>query len=152
LGIKLRRLKKKARHVGIFLRGSKNIGVQKTYSNYFDSGKDIFYALLSLINKDDSYTLSFMNSSDYIRQIGIYVSFLEDSSHLPFSLFEKDVKKERLLKTVDSINARFGDHTLRNSFLLYAQKLTTRPNGFMADRYERNLLASKSREALRQMV
>lgn len=137
LGIKLRRLNKKARHVGVFLRGSKNFNVRKTYSNYFDSGKDIFYALLTLINGDDTYTLSFMNSSDYVRQIGVYVSFLESTKYLPFSLFESENKKEKLTATVDKINNRYGDHTLRNAFLLYADKLTTKPNGFMADRYER---------------
>jgi len=49
-----------------------------------------------------------------------------------------------LQQTVDFINERFGDHTIRNGFLLYSDKLTTVPNGYMADKYERTKLAAES--------
>ena len=37
------------------------------------------------------------------------------------------------MSAIDSINDRFGDHTIRNGFLLYADKLTTVPNGYLTN-------------------
>lgn len=136
IGIKLRRLSKKARTVGLSLRGSENFHRRKTYAAYFDTGKEIFEACchsgLSRIN---------MN---YIRQISVWVSNLEDSANIPLSLFAVGNKKEKVQKVIDEINDKFGDHTIRNGFLLYADKLTTVPNGYMADKYERTQLANES--------
>ncbi|MCL4417123.1 MAG: hypothetical protein M1268_02940 [Patescibacteria group bacterium] len=53
------------------------------------------------------------------------------------SLFDSDQKKDRVTKVVDKINEKFGDHTIRNGFLLYSEKLTTTQNGFGSDKYER---------------
>jgi hypothetical protein len=68
---------------------------------------------------------------------------LEDSVNTPLSLFDS-AKQNSLQKTIDEINERFGDHTIRNGLLLYADKLTTVPNGYMADKYERTKLASEN--------
>ena len=133
VGIKLRRLSKKARTVGFSLRGNYNINGRKTYQNYFDTGKEIF-DLLCISLTPEGCRLS------YIRQIGVWVSNLEDSINTPLSLFDS-ARKNSLQKTIDEINERFGDHTIRNGFLLYADKLTTVPNGYMADKYERTKLA-----------
>lgn len=139
VGIKLRRLMKKAKTIGVYLRGNVNLHGQKTYSDYFDNGSEIFRSCNFLINK------SFMQSSaDYIRQIGIWVSNLEDTQNLPLSLFDYNAKKDGLQRVIDNINERFGDHTIRRGFLLYADKLTTVPNGYMADKYERIKLANSS--------
>ena len=85
-----------------------------------------------------------INKFKYVRQIGIYASNLEDAINTPLSLFDVNFRKETLSKTIDKINERFGDHTIRNGFLLYADKLTTVPNGYMADKYERTKLAASS--------
>ena len=77
----------------------------------------------------------------YIRQIGVWAGYLEDIRNTPLSLFDTP-KSEKLIETIDILNEKFGDHTVRNGFLLYADKLTTVPNGWMADRYERTLLAT----------
>lgn len=129
--IKLRRLLKKARTVGVYLRGDINMHGRKTYSEYFDSGIEMFDHIKNLVN---------INKFDYIRQIGVWASGLEDEKNVPLSLFDS-AKKNSLMSTIDAINERFGDHTIRKGFLLYAKKLTTVPNGYMADRYERNKLA-----------
>ncbi len=142
VGIKLRRINRSARTVGASLRGSQNISVRKTFHNYMCTGKEIFQALRVLINGNRQYTLSGMNEKDYVRQISIWVSGLEDSDNTPLSLFEKDRKQEKLTHTIDAINEKFGDHTIRNAFLLYADKLTTKPNGFMADKVERMQIRS----------
>lgn len=138
VGIKLRRLSKKARTIGISLRGNFSVHGRKTYSEYFDTGKEIFTACLSL----SSSHLEGGNSV-YVRQISVWAGSLEDSQNTPLSLFDSS-KKNNLMAAVDAINERFGDHTIRNGFLLYADKLTTVPNGYMADKYECTKLANES--------
>lgn len=140
VGIKLRRLNKKARSVGIFLRGEENIYARKTYSHFMDSGKDIFEACNNLIT-DVPY---------YVRQIGIWASYLNDADKVPSSLFDSD-KLIKLRLVVDEINERFGDHTIRNGFLLDAPKLTTVPNGYMADRFERDKFAKEQVDLLQKI-
>lgn len=140
VGIKLRRVGKSARTVGISLRGSQNIFARKTYTYYMNTGKEIFHAIMSQLNGTECeppYTLHWMRRKDHVRQIGIWVSNLEDHQNTPLSLFEYNRKQEKLAVTIDAINERFGHHTIRNAFLLYADQLTTKPNGFMADKFER---------------
>ncbi len=140
VGIKLRRLGKKAKTVGIYLGGDTNIHGQKTIG-FVDSGKEIFEGCLSILRANG---VSRETGGDYARQIHVGASGLVDADTTPLSLFDMQGKKERLQSVVDTLNERFGDHTIRNAFLLYADKLTTVPNGFMADRYERFLLSSRA--------
>lgn len=132
VGIKLRRVLKKARTLGVYLRGNINMHGRKTYHEYFDTGSEMFARIKSLIDADEFV---------YVRQIGVWASNLENKQNIPLSLFQEDNRKEKLIKAIDEINDRFGDHTIRNGFLLYSQKLTTAPNGYMADKYERTKLA-----------
>lgn len=136
--IKLRRLSKKARTLGFSLGGNINIHKRKTYSFYFDDSKEIFNLFKSLLSEDNNV---FNLKSSYIRQISVWVCGLEDSNNISLSLFDEDFRKENVLNAVDKINDKFGDHTIRNGFLLYSDKLTTVPNGYMADRHERTRLA-----------
>ena len=138
IGIKLRRLSKKARTIGISLKGNFNIHIRKTYPEYFDTGKEIFTACLSL----SSSHLPGGNSV-YVRQIGIWVGNLEKINQTPLSLFDS-ARQNKLTSVIDAINEKFGDHTIRNGFLLYSDKLTTVPNGYMADKYERAKLAKEN--------
>lgn len=135
VALKLRRLGKKARTVGLSLSGDININGQKTYKEYFDTGKEIFDVCMSVIGK---------NKNSYVRQISVRVSSLGDKEDTPLSLFNNDCKKDKVKIVMDKINERFGDYTIRNGFLLYSDKLTTVPNGYMADKYERTKLASES--------
>lgn len=137
IGIKLRRLNKKGRTVGIYLEGTNSIHKRKTYSEFIDKGEDIYNACY-LIFKDEI----FKSNSDYVRQISIWVSSLEDKQNITPSLFDHP-KKNNLTFAIDKINDRFGDHTIRNGFLLYADKLTTVPNGYGADTYEKTKLAKE---------
>ncbi len=134
VGLKLRRLNKKARTVGVSLRGTCDIGGRKTYTDYFDGGKDIFERLKPII---DSHKCGEPNG--YIRQICVWAFNLKDSASVQSSLFDS-AKQNKLALAIDAINEKFGDHTIRNGFLLYSEKLTTMPNGYMADRYERSML------------
>lgn len=131
VAIKLRRLHKTARTVGIYLGGTHSIHGRRTYSMYINTGKDIFEACLGTIDYHEVID---------VRQISIWVSSLEDASASPAPLLHYDQKQQKLAKIIDTINDKFGDHTIRNGFLLYAQKLTTVPNGWLGDRYERTKL------------
>jgi hypothetical protein len=101
-----------------------------------NSGADIYDAALKCIQLPDR---------GYVRQIGVWVSNLVDARTVPPSLL-KPKNHEKLLEAIDVINDKFGDHTIRNGFLLYADKLTTVPNGFGADRYDRKILAEDGRK------
>jgi len=138
ISIKLRRLNKKARTLGFLLAGNINIQKRKTYSFYFDDSREVFHLFKSLLSDDKEM---FFAKDSYIRQISIWVTNLEEKENLPSPLFEEATRKENVLKAVDKINNKFGDHTIRNGFLIYADKLTTVPNGYLGDRYERTKLA-----------
>lgn len=134
IGIKLRRLNKKSRSIGMYLRGDSGFGGHKTIDFYTDNGRDM---LLILKN---SGLLECINEMQYVRQISVWAGYLRDSNMITASLFDFQNKNENLQKTIDTINETFGDHTIRNGFLLYSKKLTTVPNGFLADRVERREL------------
>lgn len=137
VSLKLRRLNKKAKTVWIYLGGSTSTHSRKTVANYFDSGAEIF-KICGDILKENNFNFS---EKDYIRRISIGASSLEDTKNITLSLFSFDNRDHKLLETVDKINDKFGDHTIRNGFLLYANKLKTVPNGWMADKYERTKLS-----------
>lgn len=134
IALKLRRLNKKARGVGFYLRGDMTMSANHTADQYMNTGRELY----------SIFTRFFQGESDtYVRQINIWAFRLEDSQNTPSSLFPTDQKEQKIIKIIDRINERFGTHTIRNGFLLYADKLTTVPNGFMADRYERNSFAKQ---------
>ena len=135
IALKLRRLAKKARTVGISLRGSYDIRGRHTCRTPFDTGRDIFYLSLASIDQD-------LLSTGYARQIHIWVGNLMDTASLPLALLPEEKKQERVVRAIDALNQKYGDHTIRNGFLLYADKLTTMPNGYMADKYERQKMLS----------
>lgn len=130
IGIKLRRLGKKGKTIGIGLNGDRTINFRKTFKEYVDTGSEIYSFIFPY------FKTQFVNQN-YVRQIHIWVCNLEDKNNLPLSLFDFDKKTEKVVKAIDNINNKFGDHTIRNGFLLYSEKLTTVPNGYMADKYER---------------
>ncbi len=132
IALKLRRLQKKTRTVGLSLRGDKNYHAHKTVTEFIDNGKDIFTLCDRFIHQWDIA---------YVRMISVWTGNLEDSMYTPQSLFDNPEKKHRLQKTVDAINDKFGSSTVRNGFLLNADTLTTVPNGFGSDRWERTNLA-----------
>jgi DNA polymerase-4 len=129
--LKLRRLSKKARAVGFYFGGNISLHGRKTYNKYFDMGKEMFDSIMKLVDID---------KFSYVRQIKVMAFGLDDGANAPLSLFDSS-RQNKLTKAIDAVNERFGDHTIRNGFLLYADKLTTVPNGYMADKYERTKLA-----------
>ncbi|MEK9178352.1 MAG: DNA polymerase IV, partial [Patescibacteria group bacterium] len=90
VGIKLRRINKKARTVGLYLGGTHNFHGRKTLGNYIDSGKDIYSLCKVLYNE---WGLSKMNREDgMVRQISVWAGNLEDRVNLPIPLFDSKEK------------------------------------------------------------
>lgn len=135
VGIKLRRLGKKSRSIGVWLRGDVSLGGHKTTDFYVNSGKEMFDILTQ------SGLLDEMKHVSYVRQVSVWAGYLQNEGELTRSLFTT-TKQEKLQQVIDNVNTIFGDHTIRNGFLLYSDKLTTVPNGFLADRINRQELTS----------
>ncbi|CAN5121491.1 DNA polymerase IV [soil metagenome] len=142
IGLKLRRLKMKARYVGMYLGGSISVGVGKTYGTYINTGQEIFDLNYRLIKQKHSGYYAQPEELRYVRRMSVYATDLRSESAVPESLFMEDRKKQTIVKIIDSINDKFGDHTIRNGFLLYAKKLTTVPNGYGPDTLERSKLTN----------
>lgn len=100
------------------------------------------YVITSL--QDDNILNSLLPIEGYIRRIGVWAGYLDDTSHLSLPLFDDERRKNKLARIIDRMNDKFGDHTIRNGFLLYADKLTTVPNGYMADKFERMKLSQSA--------
>lgn len=142
IGIKLRRLNKKAKTIGLSLRGTRAEYGHYT-SDYTSSGQAIFEICKLLYDSWHWHDLS-NREMEMVRQISVWGGNLQDADALTLPLFSQAFKDHTLLTTIDKINDKFGDHTIRRGYLLYADKLTTMPNGWMADKYERTKLAEES--------
>lgn len=141
VAIKLRRLGRKAKAVGLVLHGNRSEGGYIRRGSYMDLGSDIFNGCKLLYD-----TWQWKQASEeerMVRQMSVWVGDLAHSQDVSLSLFHDSYRRDTLWETVDKVNARFGDHTIRNGFLLYAKKLTTVPNGYGSDRYERVKLAKE---------
>ena len=134
ISIKLRRLKKKARTVGLSLRGTESVFARETVPMYMDTGKELFEVCRMFYNK---WHWGQGEHDGMVRQISVWASNLVDSNTVPHSLFDSNYRQDTLMHVIDTLNERFGDHTIRNGFLLYSDKLTTVPNGFLADKWDR---------------
>jgi DNA polymerase-4 len=139
VGIKLRRLNKKSRTVGLYLGGTHNWHGRKTVRDHVDSGKDLFTLCMKLY---DDWGLEKLSSEEaMVRQISVWAGNLEDSANLTLSLFDQEKRDYgKIQKTIDAVNEKHGDHTLLKASLLYGPNLRTVPNGYMADRFERQKL------------
>lgn len=158
--LKLRRLHKKARAFGISLAGSDVIQDHITQQHYSNLAEEMFSVCARIILRAngasrevlDRYNSSQLRSNNillqyfstgYIRRMGLWAGYLADANHVTLPLLADEQRKNTLASIIDTVNDRFGDHTIRNGFLLYADKLTTVPNGFMADRFELKQLAKE---------
>lgn len=117
----------KGKTIGLFLHGNESAGERKTIHRYTNQSPDIFEICSRFFKK---WKLS------YVRQVSVWVGNLIEEQYDTMSLFESP-QKETIARLVDAINDRFGHHTIRNGYLVDAPKLTTRPNGYLTDRWQR---------------
>jgi DNA polymerase-4 len=76
---------------------------QRTISKWIDSGNEIYNQALEIFES--------LPHPKPIRLLGVGVSLLK-KEWCQLDLFEKKDKKEKMLKTMDRVNERFGDWTL----------------------------------------
>ncbi|MBI2032820.1 MAG: hypothetical protein HYT09_04225, partial [Candidatus Levybacteria bacterium] len=156
VGIKLRRLNKKARTVGMYLTGERVYHGRKTITDYIDSGREIFelckllydeWGFGNCLNCGKNCEATCPKRCErMVRQMGIWAGNLQDSANLTISLFESSNKGSKIQRAMDEINDRFGDHTIRNGFVHDSPNLKTMPNGYMADKFERQKLVKEAQK------
>jgi DNA polymerase-4 len=76
---------------------------QRTISKWIDSGNEIFNQALEIFES--------LSHPKPIRLLGVGMSLLK-KEWCQLDLFERNGKKEKMLKTMDRVNERFGDWTL----------------------------------------
>lgn len=143
VGIKLRKIHKKARTIGLYLGGSKTFHGRKTITDHIDKGTEIFSLCRMLYDEWGLAKLSRENGM--VRQISVWAGNLEDVDNLTVSIFEER-KDNKIQIAIDKINDKFGDHSIRNGFVHLGPTLKTVPNGFMADKYERQKLVESFKD------
>jgi DNA polymerase-4 len=131
LALKLRKMKMQARTVGMSLAGDREMHARKTVPRYMNKGSEIFEICKML------YTTWKWNSM--VRQMGIWVTNLEDNTHTSYSLFENP-RQDKVREAIDTLNKKYGGKVVRNGFAAQTPSLPTKPNGFFADRYQRSQL------------
>ncbi|HVZ12113.1 MAG TPA: DNA polymerase IV [Patescibacteria group bacterium] len=134
IAIKLRRLGMQGRTIGLYLHGNEGFGQRLTLAKYTSSGKDLFDVCERFFNKW---------RPEYIRQVSVYMSNLVEEQYVTPSLFESP-QRRAIAALVDQVNDKFGHHTIRSGYVVDTPKLHTKPNGFMADRWQRNQLRNLS--------
>lgn len=145
IGIKLRKINMKARTVGLYLGGVSSFHGRKTITDHIDKGTEIFSLCKALY--DEWGLAKLPKDQAMVRQISIWVGNLENGDNLTISMFD-DRKDNKVQDAMDQINGKFGDHTIRNGFVFKAPNLKTVPNGFMADKYERQKIAESFKKYL----
>ncbi len=105
-GLRLRNSNLKATGVHLYVQDRSNnswhMG-RKTQKEIFDSN-DLYFEISRLLNLSPI-------KNDF-RNIAISTFGLKDKSNLQLEVFEDIVKKDKLNKSLDSINNRFGEHTI----------------------------------------
>lgn len=119
VGIRLRKENKFATVISVQLRNSLflNYRHQKKLINPISSDEDIYDAACELVKS--------MWRGDLIRLVGIRVSDFTDKSYEQISLFDKvgrKEKREKMQKTLDEINGRFGTDIIKSAALFDKQQ------------------------------
>lgn len=130
------------RYVGICLRGPSQLGGRfevdgktsrfghLTLKNYIDDGK-VFFDLCSQISKG----WPFGNADGYyVRFCGVSLEMLTKKEYLPYPLFTSDGIRQKLIKTVDLVNSKYGDYTVYPGQLLGMPIIMPEVNGFFGDK------------------
>lgn len=69
-----------------------------------------------------------------IRMIGVSISNLKPEIPQTLSLLPESNRQEKIIKTLDKINDKYGEFTLRRGILLGSTNIHRKPNPFLADR------------------
>lgn len=108
VGIRLRDYKMSGKTVCIFIRFSdfSHIVKRKTYPYYFNSGKEIFKKSIEMLDKN------IFPLSKKVRLLGVNITGLTRITTQEY-LFEEQRKDKKLIDTVDEINNKYGEFTIK---------------------------------------
>jgi DNA polymerase-4 len=107
LGTAMRAEKYWGKTVGIWLRYQdfSGIGQRHKYQRWISSGYDLYKAAEKILDGVPIRTA--------VRAIGIYVTDIQKEKYVPQSLLTEDRMEERVTKTVDKINDKYGETIVR---------------------------------------
>lgn len=97
----------------------------QTLKHYIDDGQEFFNTCMQIA---DGWNI------DSVRFCGVTLGMLQRKDYQPVPLFKKDRNKQRLLKTVDNVNSKYGDYTVYPGQLLGIPIIMPEVNGFFGDR------------------
>lgn len=100
-------------------------GMQNTIV-YTSDGLEIFQAAWKIFNR--------MWNKEKIRMIGVSLSNLKPKLPTIISFLPEVQRQEKIVKTLDQINDKFGEFTLQRGILLGSADLKRKPNPFLSDR------------------
>ena len=114
VGIRLRKENKYATVVSVQLKNNtfSTYGHQKKLINPISSDEDIYDVACELLKS--------MYKGDLIRLVGVRVSDFTDKTYEQISLFEeagKQEKREKVQKTLDEINKKYGKNVIKSAAL-----------------------------------
>ncbi|MCX5714246.1 MAG: hypothetical protein NT033_05455 [Candidatus Omnitrophica bacterium] len=116
VAVRLREKNLVAKTVHLWLNGPQigNFSAQKTYTESTDDGQIIFQKTLKILARTGPKTQK-------IRALGVTCSGLFE--HAYPALFLEEKRREALVKSLDQINARFGEDTIYPAVITLTRKL-----------------------------
>ena len=103
----------------------KGSGMQITIAYTFD-GLEVFKAGWKIFLQ--------IWDGEKIRMIGVSVSNLKPQNPENLTFLEDQNRQQKIIRTLDKINDKYGEFTLQRGVLLQSAKITRKPNPFLSDR------------------
>ncbi len=117
VGVRLRDCKMSGKTLCIFIRFSdfSHIMKRNTYPHFFNSGIEIFKKSFEIFNKN------ILPLSKKVRLLGVSITGLTKITEQQY-LLEEQRKTQRLINTVDEINSKYGEFTIKPLSMKIAEK------------------------------
>ena len=93
---------------------------------YTNDGLEIFKAAWKIFHQ--------IWNGDKIRMVGVSISNLKPHSPENLTFLEEKLRQQKIIKTLDKINDKYGEFTLQRGILLGSSNMERKPNPFLADR------------------
>lgn len=93
---------------------------------YTQDGLDIFNAAWKIFLE--------IWQEESIRMIGVSISNLKSKNPQNLTFLEEKIKQEKIIKSIDKINDKYGEFMLKRAVLLNVQPMNRKPNPYLADR------------------
>lgn len=97
----------------------------RTLKHYIDDGREFFDICMQIANHWDV---------DSVRFCAVTLGMLQKKDYQPVSLFPKDRSRQKLIKTVDEVNGKYGNYTVYPAGLLGMPIIMPEVNGFFGDK------------------